>query len=126
LRAELDLTSPRSHGVNPAPNISFLLKLFLLSDTCNLLFFCLFILPIQLNVTKMNLQLIQHRIYSARNQNVILDFDLAILYEVETKRLNEAVKRNSLRFPEKFMFRLTQVEWQEMRSQIAIPFKTLN
>jgi hypothetical protein len=74
----------------------------------------------------MNLQLIQHRIYSARNQNVILDFDLAILYEVETKRLNEAVKRNSLRFPEKFMFRLTQVEWQEMRSQIAIPFKTLN
>ena len=67
----------------------------------------------------MNLELIHHKIHSVRNQNVILDFDLAILYEVETKRLNEAVKRNSMRFPEKFMFRLSQEEWKEMRSQIA-------
>lgn len=48
-----------------------------------------------------------------------MDFDLAELYEVETKRLNEAVKRNLDRFPERFMFRLTQEEWNLMRSQIA-------
>lgn len=49
----------------------------------------------------------------------MLDFDLAELYEVETKRLNEAVKRNTERFPERFMFRLTVIEWENMRSQIA-------
>lgn len=48
----------------------------------------------------------------------MLDFDLAELYEVETKRLNESVKRNMERFPEKFMFRLTKKEWETMRSQI--------
>jgi len=47
----------------------------------------------------------------------MLDFDLAQLYEVETKALNQAVKRNSKRFPEDFMFRLSQGEWQQMRSQ---------
>ncbi|WP_245605179.1 ORF6N domain-containing protein [Niabella soli] len=49
----------------------------------------------------------------------MLDFDLAILYEVETKRLNEAVKRNIERFPASFMFRLTVAEWEKMRSQFA-------
>lgn len=49
----------------------------------------------------------------------MLDFDLAELYEVETKRLNEAVKRNIERFPERFMFRLFVQEWENMRSQIA-------
>ena len=67
----------------------------------------------------MNLEIIQSKIYFTRNQNVILDFDLAKLYEVETKRLNEAVKRNQSRFPEKFMFRLTNEEWNLMRSQFA-------
>ncbi len=49
----------------------------------------------------------------------MLDFDLAELYEVETKRLNEAVKRNTERFPERFMFRLNQTEWENIRSQFA-------
>lgn len=47
----------------------------------------------------------------------MLDFDLAQLYEVETKALNQAVKRNSKRFPSDFMFRLTLTEWQAIRSQ---------
>lgn len=49
----------------------------------------------------------------------MLDFDLAELYEVETKRLNESVKRNIERFPDRFMFRLTIREWEGMRSQIS-------
>ncbi|MEN9684854.1 MAG: hypothetical protein RLZZ28_640, partial [Bacteroidota bacterium] len=49
----------------------------------------------------------------------MLDFDLAVLYETETKVLNQAVKRNTDRFPEDFMFRLTEMEWQLMRSQLV-------
>ena len=49
----------------------------------------------------------------------MLDFDLAELYEVKTKALNQAVKRNIQRFPSDFMFRLTLDEWESMRSQIA-------
>ncbi len=67
----------------------------------------------------MELELIQTKIFEVRNQKVMLDYDLAELYEVETKRLNEAVKRNSDRFPERFMFRLTIKEWENMRSQFA-------
>lgn len=52
-------------------------------------------------------QEILHRIYSVRGQQVILDSDLAQLYEVPVKRLNEAVNRNKARFPETFMFQLT-------------------
>lgn len=52
----------------------------------------------------------------------MLDFDLAALYEVETKALNQAVKRNIKRFPEDFMFRLTPVEWNNMRSQIVTAY----
>jgi phage regulator Rha-like protein len=59
------------------------------------------------------------KIYIIREQKVMLDFDLADLYEVETKRLNEQVKRNIDRFPEDFMFRLTSKEWTLMRSQNA-------
>lgn len=62
---------------------------------------------------------IENSIYEIRGQKVMLDFDLAELYEVETKRINEAVKRNIERFPQKYMFRLTIVEWKNMRSQIA-------
>jgi hypothetical protein len=57
------------------------------------------------------------KIYVIREQKVMLDFDLALLYEVETKALNQAVKRNIARFPEDFMFRLTTKEWINMRSQ---------
>ncbi len=67
----------------------------------------------------MHLQVIQTKIYEIRGQKIMLDFDLAELYDVQTKRLNEAVKRNIERFPERFMFRLTITEWENMRSKIA-------
>ncbi|MFM2229047.1 MAG: hypothetical protein RL607_305 [Bacteroidota bacterium] len=59
------------------------------------------------------------KIYVIRNQKVLLDRDLAQLYGIETKRLKEAVKRNLSRFPEDFMFVLTDEEFQEWRSQFA-------
>src|SRR5215468_840459 len=62
---------------------------------------------------------IQNRIYEMRGERVMLDFDLAELYEVPTKALNQAVKRNIKRFPDDFMFRLTPEEWQNMWSQIV-------
>src|ERR1035437_8567957 len=62
---------------------------------------------------------IVNKIYLIRDQKVMLDFDLAVLYEVETKRLNEQVKRNLERFPKDFMFRLTSKEWNFIRSQFA-------
>ncbi len=67
----------------------------------------------------MEIQVIQKRIYELRNQKVMLDFDLAELYEVETKRLKEAVKRNLSRFPLDFMFELTKKEFESLRSQFA-------
>lgn len=63
--------------------------------------------------------LIESRIFLIRGQKVLLDADLAGLYQVETKRLNEAVRRNRERFPEDFMFRLTPAESEHLRSQIA-------
>jgi len=57
---------------------------------------------------------IQKRIYVIRGKRVMLDSDLAYLYEVEAKRLNEAVKRNIKRFPDDFMFRLTKDEFAEV------------
>ena len=57
---------------------------------------------------------IQRRIYVIREKRVMLDSDLACLYEVESKRLNEAVKRNIKRFPVDFMFRLTKKEFAEV------------
>lgn len=65
------------------------------------------------------IQSIQNRIYETRGERVMLDFDLADLYEVPTKVLNQSVKRNSKRFPKDFMFRLTPNEWQDMRSQFV-------
>jgi phage regulator Rha-like protein len=62
---------------------------------------------------------IQNRIYEIRGERVMLDFDLAILYEVATKVLNQAVKRNIKRFPRDFMFRLTPDEWEGMWSQFV-------
>jgi len=62
---------------------------------------------------------IQNRIYSRRGERVMLDRELAQLYEVETRVLNQAVKRNIKRFPEDFMFRLSALEWQIMQSQIV-------
>lgn len=62
----------------------------------------------------LELQPIQNRIYDIRGRRVMLDFDLARLYQVETKRLKEQVKRNKERFPEDFMFQLTDSEWREL------------
>ena len=66
------------------------------------------------------LQLIQSEIYEIRGQKVMLDFDLAEMYEVETRVLNQAVKRNIERFPDDFMFQLTAEEWQKMSSQFVM------
>ena len=60
-----------------------------------------------------------NKIYFIREQKVMLDSDLAELYGVETKRLKEQVKRNIKRFPEDFMFQLTEKEFEILRSQIA-------
>ncbi|HEY0743233.1 MAG TPA: ORF6N domain-containing protein [Chryseosolibacter sp.] len=60
------------------------------------------------------------KIYLIRNHKVMLDEDLAELYQVETRRLNEQVRRNADRFPKDFMFQLTEEEWESLRSQIAI------
>lgn len=62
---------------------------------------------------------IQQRIHEIRGQRVMLDFDLAQAYGVETRRLNQSVKRNIERFPEDFMFQLTPGEFEILRSQIA-------
>ena len=62
---------------------------------------------------------IHHKIYTLRGKQIMLDSDLAELYQVETKVLNQAVKRNSERFPEDFMFQLTQEEYYSLRSQFV-------
>lgn len=62
---------------------------------------------------------IAEKIYLVRDQKVMLDSDLAALYEVPTKRLNEQVKRNIRRFPEDFMFQLTKEEFENLKSQFA-------
>jgi hypothetical protein len=62
---------------------------------------------------------ISNKIYFIRGQKVLLDFDLAHLYGVETRRLNEQVKRNISRFPSDFMFQLTEIELENLMSQIA-------
>ena len=74
----------------------------------------------------MSLQVIQNKIFDVRGQRVMLDFDLAELYEVETKVLNQAVKRNNYRFPEDFMFRITAKEWETIRSKIVTSIKNAN
>ena len=62
----------------------------------------------------MELKTIQSRIYEIREQKVMLDFDLAELYQVETRTLKQAVKRNLDQFPADFMFQLSKPEWQEV------------
>lgn len=71
-----------------------------------------------------DLQIIQSKIYEIRGQRVMLDFDLAELYQVETRVLNQAVKRNIERFPDDFMFQLTPEEWENMSSQIVMTSKS--
>lgn len=69
----------------------------------------------------MELELIKNSILEIRGKKVILDFDLAKIYEVETRALKQAVRRNLDRFPEDFMFQLTEIEMQNLVSQNVIP-----
>jgi len=73
----------------------------------------------------MKLQIIQNKIYEVRGHKIMLDFDLASLYAVETRVLNQAVKRNIKRFPRDFMFQLNISEWHElvMQSSVKAPKK---
>jgi len=67
----------------------------------------------------MELQIIQNKIFEIRGMRVMLDFDLAEMYETETKRLKEAVRRNFNRFPSDFMFELNESEYHSLRTQFA-------
>ncbi len=68
----------------------------------------------------MQLQKIQTKIYEIRGQKVMLDFEIAEIYEVETRVLNQAVRRNLDLFPKDFMFKLSAKEWKNMSSQIVM------
>ena len=72
-----------------------------------------------MNAVLVPAEIIAERIFIVRGHKVILDADLATLYEVPTKRFNEAVKRNVAKFPADFMFALSATEWAALRSQIA-------
>ncbi|MBQ6285914.1 MAG: ORF6N domain-containing protein, partial [Bacilli bacterium] len=69
---------------------------------------------------------IKNKIYEIRGQQVMLDSDLAKLYQVETKVFLQAVKRNIKRFPDNFMFQLTNVEYNYLRSQIVTSNSKIN
>ena len=71
------------------------------------------------NTPGISQKLIENWIFTIRGVQVMIDYHLAELYNVETKRLNEQVKRNGKRFPESFMFQLTNAEWINLQSQFA-------
>ena len=71
------------------------------------------------NIVKYEVENIKNLIYCIRGKQVMLDSDIADLYEVETKRINEAVKRNTERFPKEFCFQLNEIEYNSLRSQFA-------
>ena len=76
---------------------------------------------LQINTNELMLRKdIQSRIYTIRDSQVMLDMDLATLYHVETRVLNQAVKRNLDRFPEQFCFQLTNCEFEILKSQIVM------
>ena len=73
---------------------------------------------------ELQISTIENKIYEIRGRRVMLDFDLAEMYEVETRVLNQSVKRNMKRFPPDFMFQLTESEWASMSSQIVMTSHT--
>ena len=75
-------------------------------------------LPMQENINSI-LPEIENKIFTVRGLPVMLDSDLALLYGVETKRINEAVKRNINRFPDWFMFQMSYTEWENLKCQIG-------
>ena len=72
-----------------------------------------------MNKLPLNISNIQNRIYTVRSVQVMIDDDLAEIYQVQTKVFNQAVKRNSNRFPENFRFQLNENEWDHLRTQIV-------
>ncbi|WP_236973801.1 ORF6N domain-containing protein [Membranihabitans maritimus] len=68
----------------------------------------------------MEIQIVKEKIYTIRGTRIMLDFDLAELYETETRTLKQAVRRNIDRFPDDFMFELTESEMENLRSQIVM------
>jgi hypothetical protein len=72
----------------------------------------------------MEIEVIQNKIFEIRGCKVMLDFDLALLYDVETRVLKQAVRRNNNRFPEDFMFTLNENEIKQLVSQSVIPSKS--
>jgi len=66
-----------------------------------------------------NQDTIENKIYTIRNMQVMLDEDLSVLYGVETRVFNQAIKRNIERFPENFRFQLTHEEYENLRSQFV-------
>ena len=75
-------------------------------------------------MNEQELEPIKRKIYELRGQRVMLDFDLAELYGVETRVLNQAVKRHRERFPDDFMFQLTGLEWDIISSQFVMTSRT--
>lgn len=71
-----------------------------------------------------NIEIITNKIHFIRNRKVMLDFDLALLYEIETRVLKQAVRRNIARFPDDFMFELSEIEMDSLVSQFVIPSKS--
>jgi hypothetical protein len=80
---------------------------------------------IDLKAKLMNLTIIQQKIYEVRSERVMLDFDLAVLYGIETRVFNQAVKRNKDSFPEDFMFQLTAAEWRQISSSQSVMIEDL-
>src|SRR5260370_20795665 len=76
-------------------------------------------MPKEIAAPLVPVELVERRIYVFRGQKVMLDTDLAELYQVPTKALNQAVRRNLDRFPEDFMFQLNEEEGDSLRSQIV-------
>lgn len=82
--------------------------------------------PTQETLAALTTETIQHKIYIIRGKKVMLDRDLALLYDVPTKVLNQAVKRNIERFPEDFMFQLNTIETSNWKSQFVTSNSNLN
>ncbi len=77
-----------------------------------------------MNDLQLHTSYIQEKIYEIRGQKVMLDFHLAEMYSIETRVLNQSVKRNIDRFPVDFMFQLTENEWQNMSSHFVTTSKS--
>ena len=104
-------TSLNAVGRNQSPTTRYWY-----SRIARIAFFCFYTAE---KTSAMELDIIQNKIYEVRGTRVMLDFDLAELYQVETRVLNQSVKRNIKRFPQDFMFQLTAEEWISMSSQIV-------